>query len=207
METISRRCLAIAANCLRLRFALACQRFASLLIVLAFSATANAVVMHPNHVSLAEIEFNPKTESLEVSLCVWPEDVSHVINQLNGDPVELNDQTLRRLLPDYLEGKFVVRPLIKTDEVTLVKPQSLPIRWVGAEIGVKKAWLYFEIKSADSEQGWEIDNKIFCELNEDQVNHISFRVRSSRRSYPIQRFECDPASKAYRTQRKPARIQ
>ena len=146
--------------------------------------------MHPDHVSLTEIEVNPKTGNLEVSLRVWPEDLEKLLTKLNGEPVELNSKTLKELMPDYLKEKFIVRSFAEPPS----KQKTLPIRWVGAEVEVASAWLYFEVQTAGSKSDWEIDNKIFCDLNDDQLNYVSVRRRNLRSHDSILR--CQSTSKS-----------
>ncbi len=48
------------------------------------------------------------------------------------------------------------------------------IRWVGKEIDLRYAWLYFEICIPDGVVGLEFTNRIFFELEPDQANTINF---------------------------------
>ena len=159
-----------------------------------------SAAVHPNHVSLTEIEFNPKTGNLEVSLRVWPEDLEKVIAKLKGEPTKLDHKILKELMPGYLKEKFVVRPIqdsqLESDGPS--KQEPLSIRWVGAEIEVATAWLYFEVQTSGSKPDWEIDNKIFCELNDDQLNYISARSRNLRSRDSIQRCQCTAKSEPNR---------
>ena len=50
------------------------------------------------------------------------------------------------------------------------------IRWVGQEIELKQAWLYFEVREIEPGQIWQLRNQIFHELNEDQINQINARI-------------------------------
>ena len=53
---------------------------------------------------------------------------------------------------------------------TLAAPK---IKWYGHEANAKKAWLYFEI-AGDAEADWSIENRVFFELNDDQLNHVQW---------------------------------
>ena len=151
--------------------------------------------LHPNHVSLAEIEFDVKRGSFEISLCVWPEDLEKAISEINKSPTPLTSENLKEFVPKYLSGKLFIR----SQGQSLNEGSS--IRWVGAEIGVQKAWLYFELKPEDPGQfdgtsPIEIENKMFFELYDDQVNHVKFRKKNGRvawnecsHSTPVRQFE------------------
>ena len=76
-----------------------------------FTAASPAFgAIHPNHVSLTEIEFNQKSGSFEVSLCVWPEDLATIVSQLNKKPIALTDESVAQHFPRYLKEKFLVCP-------------------------------------------------------------------------------------------------
>ena len=150
-------------------------------LIFTFSSAALGAV-HPSHVSLTEIEFNTKSSAFEVSLCVSPEDLEKVINKLEGSSTALTDETVAKLFPKYLKTNFVVRA--KSAQET----EPLSIRWVGAEIGLKKCWIYFELKVENEVNKWKIENNIFFELNDDQVNH--FKIKNAEKQIVWNR--CSP---------------
>ncbi len=102
-------------------------------------AVFTQVLSHPNHTSLAEIEFNTKTGRFEVSLCVWPEDLEKALEKMVEETLKLNEDNVKEHVPKYLRNNF---KLVGADS------SAWTIRWVGAEIDVKKTWLYFEMVPA-----------------------------------------------------------
>lgn len=48
------------------------------------------------------------------------------------------------------------------------------LRWVGKEVDIRYAWLYFEICIPDGLEGLEFSNQIFFELEPNQANTINF---------------------------------
>ncbi len=65
--------------------------------------------------------------------------------------------------------------------------EKLPdgFRWVGFESNLKEAWLYFELAGDLEPATWEIENRIFFEFNEEQVNQIRFSDGKQTRSYSL----------------------
>jgi hypothetical protein len=47
------------------------------------------------------------------------------------------------------------------------------IKWYGHEADPKQAWLYFEV-DGDPNGSWTFENRVFFELNEDQLNHVQW---------------------------------
>ena len=198
------------------------------------------LAVHPNHVTLAEIEFNPKTNCFEVALCVAPEDLQEVLAELHkqqtsqsaagqvagssqdvgpqSEPAfKLTDEMVGRYAPKWLAEQFRLRfdgttetasaksamnfentaglkktsspesdaknseqPANAKSETQVKTGQFLPIRWVGCQLEIKKAWLYFEIRAAEPGQKiavkkFKLDNRLFLKTNQQQVNHVKFK--------------------------------
>ena len=138
------------------------------------STHVDAALKHPNHVTLAEIEFNPKTGNFEIALCVHPEDLEKMLERFHKvadaeAAFQLNKSTIDRYASKWLSNEFVVKA--EGSEPKKV----LPIRWVGCELDVKKAWLFFEVTGADALRKFELENKLFLKQNDDQTNHVKLK--------------------------------
>lgn len=137
---------------------------------------------HPQHMSLAEVQWNPETGNFEVSLSVWPADLEKALSLMLDRPTNLDTaKNLDQILEDYIEQHFGVS---STDI------QRHKFCWVGSEITPKRAWLYFEIEgqSLIKTDRVTIENDLFFELNENQTNLIQFKS-GKRREYGISIFE------------------
>lgn len=182
---------------------------------------------HPYHVSLAEVNWNPKSQKFEVALCLWPADLEKALARQTGRPVDLaKEPNVDRLLESYVSQRFIIRSAVRDAEhakdqqpgpeslgslpphdagnkvaansttvaespalaesaarptsigtiaVTVSSDTQAPakIKWYGHEADAKKAWLYFEI-AGDGEVDWSIENRVFFELNDDQLNHVQW---------------------------------
>lgn len=129
-------------------------------------ATASAQA-HPFHVSLAEAEWNAKTGQLEVALKVHATDLEKALRRHSGKPIDLDKspETDRRIMA-YLKHVF---------RVNATPGRPCAIKWVGKEVTVKSAWLYFEIPLPKGIEGVRFSNQIFFELLSNQVNTINFK--------------------------------
>ncbi|MFT5304203.1 MAG: hypothetical protein ACI814_005028 [Mariniblastus sp.] len=146
------------------------------IVLIAAVAPAIGWASHPYHVSNAEVNFNPKTGNLEVALCVWPTDLEQAIGTDPAKKIDL-DKTdgLDELMHAYLKKTFLVRSTAALKDLQK-KPTAAPIRWVGHERNLKSAWLYFEIECEKSTTEWTIENRVFFELNDDQLNQLELSV-------------------------------
>lgn len=142
---------------------------------------------HPNHVSSAEVKWNPKSGNFEVALCVWPTDLEKALGADQAKSIDLDKvENLDELMKSYIQKRFLVRasksgnPRNAPAERDLAK-HAQAIRWVGHERDNKAAWLYFEVVGDKQEARWTVENRVFFELNEDQLNQVEMTIgRSSR---------------------------
>jgi len=135
------------------------------------------VAAHPYHVSLAEVNWNPKSGNFEVALCLWPADLEKAIAIAQGKPIDLDKvDNLDELIERYVAKKFLLRrakPVGGSKAESIAKPT---IRWVGHEKTIKEAWLYFEITGDKTPARWTIENRVFFELNDDQMNQVQMTI-------------------------------
>ena len=92
---------------------------------------------HPFHVSLAEVEFNAESGKLEVALRVYPLDLEKALTLHAARRISIDDEPeVDALIAAYLKDRF---------RVTGADGKPASIEWVGRELSVKDAWLYFEM--------------------------------------------------------------
>ncbi len=159
---------------------------AALLVLLCVSQTVSAP--HPFHVSRAEIEYNAKRKTFEVALCVWPIDLEEACSSLSNqrlDIDEMDEKSRNHIFNQYVAQKFRFLPSVdekkeeqgengtETEDTKKVLPA--PIRWAGSEITLKQAWLYFEVDAKSDAEEWTIENRMFFELHEDQLNLVQIK--------------------------------
>ena len=154
----------------------------NLLIVIAAALFAipfdSVAASHPFHVSRAEIEYNAKRKTFEVALCVWPEDLEKAASKLENRDVNIDLETEANrdaIFKKYVAAKFKFVEATDPESDTKSnanKPTPAKIRWIGSEIKIKQGWLYFEVAADASVSDWTIENRMFFELNDDQLNQI-----------------------------------
>ena len=150
----------------------------------------NGPARHPSHVTIAQAEFNAESASLEVALRIDPFDLEKALTAVAGEPVNL-DQTenVDELVVDYLNEAFV----LQFDEA-----DPIELNWVGKEVFVHTAWLYFEFTLPDGPDGAQLTNRLLFELQDDQVNTVNYRRGASLKTLhhtleePRQRLSAKP---------------
>lgn len=140
----------------------------SAMVLLATLWAVAGVLAHPFHVSLTEAEYNPETHSLEVALRVLPADLERALELRLGRDIDLDrEPELERWTREYVAERFVVRDR---------RGAVIGEQWVGMELDLRDAWLFFELPLPDGTAGVEISNRVFFELEETQVNSINVRL-------------------------------
>ena len=81
--------------------------FATIGMIAGSTTAVSAEPPHPYHVSLAEVNWNPKSQKFEVALCLWPADLEKALAQQTGRPIDLaKEPDVDRLIEAYVAKRF-----------------------------------------------------------------------------------------------------
>jgi hypothetical protein len=137
------------------------------LVVGVTALVSTDVAAHPAHASTAEATWNASAKSLEIALRVTPEDLARAVlvdgKPWNLEPSAAADAALRAYLHDAIELRAA-----NGSEAKLV--------WVGAEVGIEEAWLYFELDLDAPIAGAVLTHRLFFDLEPTQLNVLRLRV-------------------------------
>ncbi len=148
---------------------------------------------HAVHTSTAEAEYNAKTKKLEVSLTVFVSDLELAL-------VRQSEREMRMDRTPAAEFDAQIQAyLAKTFVVTDAAGKVAKMEWVGREMekeseksGDPAVVLFFEVGMAEGVTGAKMQNTVFCDLFEDQINLLSLQTAS----HPLElRFTRDEGSK------------
>ncbi len=148
--------------------------FFGFVFAMAVLSINNVDAAHPFHVSNAEIEYNSKTKSFEIALCMWAEDIEAHFRAATNKPFDLDKIKNRdQLLADYIDERFTIADANR---------KVGRLNWVGHELEKRKVWVYFEIK-IDSPHNYTIENRVLLDQHPQQVNLMQVRIGKSRNSF------------------------
>lgn len=132
--------------------------------------------LHPFHVSICEVYHNPKSQSLEISMKIFIDDLELAIqNQYNAEfkLVNLKDNSsIKTTLKSYITDRFKVKIDSKVIELDLV----------GFEFDNDAILCYFEGKKIKKINVIEIENTIISEVFNDQINLTHFQYNGEMKS-------------------------
>jgi hypothetical protein len=131
------------------------------------AANASAVNFHRYHTSLTRLDYNAKEKVIETSIQLFTHDLVPILEQRTKKKIDL-EKTLNidTLILEYLNENFI----IKDDKSEIKK-----VKWVGKEIDVDTAWVYLEIASDKSPEGFTLQNTLFFESFPEQTNLVIAR--------------------------------
>ena len=117
----------------------------------AHAAVSAALAVHPQHVSLADAEWNAKSRSLEVTLSLTAAQLETAVEAHARADVRLEDDAANKAVAAWLKDRVFFTPPAKPGEKEEDrKPAAL--KYVGRETENGRAYIYFE---APLPGGWE----------------------------------------------------
>ncbi|MEP7343173.1 MAG: DUF6702 family protein [Acidobacteriota bacterium] len=143
------------------------------LSVMGLSVFGSSIPPHKVHVSVAQIEHNPKAQSAQIVIRVFADDLETALSQhakrrIKIDPATANnDKQLGQTVIAYLRANF---------QLKTKAGRPVMLSWVGLEWQTDMFWLYVEGKLPNGLEGTQLRNKVFNELFEDQVNIVNGKI-------------------------------
>ena len=136
-----------------------------------FLSLLTAVLMHPVHETVSEMQWNEETNRLEVSLRLSTQDELWISREIQGKQESQKSAALR-----YLRKSFRLDP-IKASKTTAdekkreVEPKA-KYHWVGRQREGSHVWWYFEIEPVNHKKPEVIEQRMFFERNENYANRV-----------------------------------
>jgi len=133
--------------------------------------------LHAFHVSVCEVYHNSNTQSLEISIKIFIDDLELAIqNQGNAEfkIVSVNKNNINNApLKKYITDRFKVK----------INSNPIELDLVGYEINDNAVLCYFEGKKIKKIHNVEIDNAIISEVFDDQINLTHFQYNGQMKSF------------------------
>lgn len=133
--------------------------------------------MHKYYVSFTKIEYSEKSNSLQVIMRVFTDDLQNGLDRQFSIKTELDTdkelQNTNQYISKYIEDKFLVS----------VNGKATITTYIGKKYDVDETKLYIEIENIAKIESIEIQNKILMELFEDQQNIIKLNINNKKKSF------------------------
>jgi hypothetical protein len=140
--------------------------------------------MHPFHVSVCDMYYNPNKERLEIIHKIFWDDLEDGLSKMAEQPVDVanpaDSANLQSLIAQYLDARFSLE----------LDGKQAKLHYLGAELEEDAFWCYQEVADLKDFQKIRVRNQILMEVFDDQMNliHVEHRkkilsLRLSRRTF------------------------
>lgn len=134
-----------------------------LLLTVFFLSTGFA---HKFYVSMTDIHYNAKKQSLEISVKVFTDDLETAIQSSEDDKLWIGDKKeapqVDSLIETYFRKKFQVS----------VNGEAAKFDFLGKESETDVVWCYLEIKDVAKLESLDVSNRVFMHLFDEQKNLV-----------------------------------
>ncbi|NDK54655.1 DUF6702 family protein [Pontibacter fetidus] len=155
----------------------------TLLVAILCLLGSTVAMAHDYHSSITDIKFNPRTQSLQVAIKVYTDDLENALTKRSKSKVtySANSESIKQQLAGYMAASM-------SFEVTKGKP--LKQRFIGSEEEADVVWVYLEVpvQNANLSELY-IKNAVLTEVFDDQMNIVNLDYKGKVQSMLLQRDE------------------
>ncbi len=131
---------------------------------------------HKFYVSTTNIEFVPKSESVQIISKIFIDDIEKALRKRSGKEVSLatkkETEADRELLKNYIMQKFSIS----------INGEDSKYQYLGIDYETDIVKCYLEITGVSEFKTIEVDNKILFDMFDEQKNIIHVKTPESRKS-------------------------
>ena len=135
-----------------------------------------SVNFHAYYVSVSEIYHNPNTNSLEITMKIFIDDIEMAIRKFENSEITISDQGdeegIKNSLEAYLLDKFQIQ----------INENAVDLKMIGFELEDDAVLCYIEIDKVKEINTIHIKNSILCEVYEEQINLTHFQYNEQLKS-------------------------
>jgi hypothetical protein len=143
-----------------------------------------ALAAHKFYASLARVEYNDESKTLEVAMRVFADDLELALTRRSGRKVYLDKtKNAAELALAYLRETFEVRGR---------DGRKVELKWVGMETQGDVAWLYFEASLPEGLAGASMRDRVLIDLFSMQVNLVNLKYGGRNLDLVFRRGDDDP---------------
>lgn len=136
-------------------------------------------MFHPLYVSFTKVDYNVKTQTIQISSRIFFEDLNNAVNQESKtkfDITKSSDKKNQALVTNYLKKHLKVT----------INGQTLLASYLGYEIQGDVAWYYQEIKHISKVQKVSVFNNMLYQLHADQINLVELNINEESKTLKFQ---------------------
>ncbi|HBR53778.1 MAG TPA: hypothetical protein DEA82_06185 [Flavobacteriaceae bacterium] len=157
------------------------MKFLKIAILLALFPLVTASADHKFYVSITNIEYAPKQESLQIITKIFLDDLEAALETRYGKKLKFNStketEAAENLLKEYLFQKFKIH----------VNGTPVSYTYIGKEYDIDVVKCYLEVTNVKKLSTLEIENKVLHDMFDEQQNIIHVKKNKKRRSLVLEK--------------------
>lgn len=147
------------------------RKFRSHLVILGLVASVSIAAAHKFYFSRTLIHHNFQSGTLEIEMKLFTDDLERAVRTNSDTEIRLGvDSTYyeaERLVGKYIEPRFNIS----------VNNLPLSVRYLGMEVENDITYCFLETTPNDAIHSIEIENLVFFEIFDDQINELDLRMQ------------------------------
>ena len=138
-------------------------------------------VVHKFYVSVTQIEYNEKQQSLQIISRIFIDDIEEVLKKRYDETIKLTSEKQQEKVDTYLY-KYLQKKLMIT-----VDDKPVRYNFIGTEYDNDLILCYLEIEGVTSLETITISNKVLMDVFEEQQNIIHVKKGKNRKSLILEK--------------------
>jgi hypothetical protein len=146
------------------------MKYKHIVLALVLAFTSLFAHAHDYHASITDVTYNPRTQSLEVAVKVFTDDLESALSRRTKRKVIYSKTgEVQKFLADYLQASLTFE---------LVQGKPLKHTFIGAEEDADVIWAYVEVPvQAAALPQLYVRNAVLTELFSDQMNIVNINYK------------------------------
>ena len=143
--------------------------FLLILVFLATWATLDARSVtppHPYHVSVFNVDYNSESQSLEITVKVFVDDMALALKKWSEYEVDFDNPTSNPFFKNYFLNTTKVK----------VNGSRQTIEYLGKEADIESVWIYLEVPVEAKPETITFKTSLLTEVYEDQMNIVHLKL-------------------------------
>ncbi len=119
--------------------------------------------------SITDMEYNPTTKSLQISMKLFVDDLELVLEKEQDVKCFLGTEK------EHTRTNEFIKAYVSTHFFVEQSKGSLPLTYVGKEVDKDYAWIYLEVKNFKVKDETLLTNSMLTEYFKEQTNKVNYK--------------------------------
>jgi len=143
----------------------------------------SSVLFHPVHVSVSTIDIVPETGEISVTIKLFADDFSSIINQKYNTKLKLPEQV------DPGQDIYFINRYIDSSFVLMINGKEIAgLQYLRNQMDEGSVWLFYRQESGKRIESVSLTNSLMCDMYQDQTNLVIITVKEQQNGYRLDNY-------------------